>query len=199
VRKPGSIGIPVPDTEARLVDLETGMPLPSGAAEAGELAIRGPQVMRGYWNRAEDTADCLSADGWLRTGDICTVDDDGYFSIVDRKKDMIIASGYKILPREVEEVLFAHPAVQEAAVVGVPDPYRCETVKAFIVPKASMHPTVEELITHCRASLAPYKVPRLIEFRAELPKTAIGKVLRRVLAAEEQQQSPAQATGAPSV
>jgi len=199
VRKPGSIGIPVPDTEARLVDPETGMPLPSGAAEAGELAIRGPQVMRGYWNRAEDTADCLSADGWLRTGDICTVDDDGYFSIVDRKKDMIIASGYKILPREVEEVLFAHPAVQEAAVVGVPDPYRCETVKAFIVPKASMHPTVEELITHCRASLAPYKVPRLIEFRAELPKTAIGKVLRRVLAAEEQQQSPAQATGAPSV
>ncbi len=199
VRKPGSIGIPVPDTEARLVDLETGMPLPSGAAEAGELAIRGPQVMRGYWNRAEDTADCLSADGWLCTGDICTVDDDGYFSIVDRKKDMIIASGYKILPREVEEVLFAHPAVQEAAVVGVPDPYRCETVKAFIVPKASMHPTVEELITHCRASLAPYKVPRLIEFRAELPKTAIGKVLRRVLAAEEQQKSPAQATGAPSV
>ena len=199
VRKPGSIGIPVPDTEARLVDLETGMPLPSGAAEAGELAIRGPQVMRGYWNRAEDTADCLSADGWLCTGDICTVDDDGYFSIVDRKKDMIIASGYKILPREVEEVLFAHPAVQEAAVVGVPDPYRCETVKAFIVPKASMHPTVEELITHCRASLAPYKVPRLIEFRAELPKTAIGKVLPRVLAAEEQQQSPAQATDAPSV
>jgi long-chain acyl-CoA synthetase len=199
VRKPGSIGIPVPDTEARLVDLETGMPLPIGAAEAGELAIRGPQVMKGYWNHAEDTADCLSADGWLRTGDICTADDDGYFSIVDRKKDMIIASGYKILPREVEEVLFAHPAVQEAAVVGVPDPYRGETVKAFIVPKAGMHPTVEELITHCRASLAPYKVPRLIEFRAELPKTMIGKVLRRVLAAEEQQKSLAQAAGTPSI
>jgi long-chain acyl-CoA synthetase len=199
VRKPGSIGIPVSDTEARLVDLETGEPIPIGATEAGELTIHGPQVMKGYWNRAEDTADCLSADGWLRTGDICTADEDGYFSIVDRKKDMIIASGYKILPREVEEVLFAHPAVQEAAVVGVPDPYRGETVKAFIVLKAGMHATVEELITHCRTSLAPYKVPRLIEFRAELPKTAIGKVLRRVLAAEEQQKSPTDRASALSI
>lgn len=199
LRKSGSIGIPVPDTEARLIDLETGMPLPSGVAQAGELAIRGPQVMKGYWNRAEDTADCLSADGWLRTGDICTIDDDGYFYIVDRKKDMIIASGYKILPREVEEVLFAHPAVQEAAVVGVPDPYRGETVKAFIVAKAGAHPTEAELIAHCRTSLAPYKVPRLFEFRSELPKTTIGKVLRRVLAAEAQQKSPAQTEDAPSI
>ncbi|HEU5099532.1 MAG TPA: long-chain fatty acid--CoA ligase [Roseiflexaceae bacterium] len=197
MRKPGSIGIPVPDTEARLVDLETGAPLAIGVPEVGELEIRGPQVMRGYWNCEEDTAGCLSADGWLRTGDICTTDPDGYFYIVDRKKDMIIASGYKILPREVEEVLFAHPAVQEAAIVGVPNPYRGETVKAFIVPKAGIHPTVEELLAHCRASLAPYKVPRQIEFRAELPKTAIGKVLRRVLAAEEQQTAPAPATGTP--
>jgi long-chain acyl-CoA synthetase len=196
VRKPGSIGIPVPDVEARLVDMETGAALPIGVDGIGELEIRGPQVMRGYWNQPEETAGCLSADGWLRTGDICTTDSDGYFYIVDRKKDMIIASGYKILPREVEEVLFAHPAVQEAAVIGVPDSYRGETVKAFIVPKAGMRPTAEELIAHCRTSLAPYKVPRQIEFRAELPKTVIGKVLRRVLADEVSQKRLAETPAA---
>jgi long-chain acyl-CoA synthetase len=187
LRKSGSIGIPLPNVEAQIVDLETSTVIPLGSDAAGELLIRGPMVMQGYWNRPQDTADSLSADGWLRTGDIAKTDADGYFYIVDRKKDMIIASGYKVLPREVEEVLFAHPAVQEAAVAGVPDPYRGETVKAYIVPKAGMQLTEEEVIAHCRASLAPYKVPKLVEFRAELPKTAIGKVLRRILVAEEQQ------------
>ena len=199
LRKPGSIGIPLPDVEAKIVDLETGAALAPGSDEAGELVVRGPMVMQGYWNRPEDTAGCLDADGWLHTGDIAKVDDDGYFYIVDRKKDMIIASGYKILPREVEEVLYAHPAVQEVAVAGVPDTYRGETVKAYIVLKAGAHATEEEIVAHCRASLAPYKVPKLIEFRAELPKTAIGKVLRRILVAEEQQKLSAvreQAVGA---
>jgi long-chain acyl-CoA synthetase len=187
LRKPGSIGIPLPDVEARIVDLNTDETIPPGTDTPGELLIRGPQVMQGYWRRPEDTVDCLGADGWLRTGDIATMDADGYFSIVDRKKDIIIASGYKVLPREIEEVLYTHPAVQEAAVAGVPDPYRGETVKAYIVPKASAPITEEEIIAHCRASLAPYKVPKLVEFRAELPKTAIGKVLRRMLIAEERQ------------
>ena len=199
LRKPGSIGIPLPDVEARIVDLETGETLPAGADAAGELLIRGPQLMRGYWNRPEETAETLNEEGWLRTGDIARIDADGYFSIVDRKKDMIIASGYKVLPREIEEVLYTHPAVQEVAVAGVPNAYRGETVKAYIVPKPGTWPTEAEIIAHCRVSLAPYKVPKLVEFRTELPKTAIGKVLRRVLAAEEQQQSPAQATDAPSV
>jgi len=187
LRKPGSIGIPLPDVEARIVDLETGETLPPGADTAGELLIRGPQVMEGYWQRPEDTAETLDEEGWLHTGDIATMDADGYFTIVDRKKDIIIASGFKVLPREVEEVLYAHPAVQEVAVVGVPDAYRGETVKAYIVPKAGMQPTEDEIIAHCRESLAPYKVPKLVEFRTELPKTAIGKVLRRMLIAEEQQ------------
>jgi long-chain acyl-CoA synthetase len=187
LRKPGSIGIPLPDVEAKVVDLESDKPIPPGADTAGELLIRGPQVMKGYWNRPEDTAACLSPDGWLRTGDIAKIDADGYFAIVDRKKDIIIASGYKVLPREIEDVLYTHPSVQEVAVAGVPDPYRGETVKAYIVPKAGAQPRREELIAHCRASLAPYKIPKLIEFRSELPKTAIGKVLRRMLIEEEKQ------------
>jgi len=141
--------------------------------------------MQGYWNRPDETRDTLDEDGWLRTGDICKTDADGYFYIVDRKKDMIIASGYKILPREVEEVLFAHPKVREAAVIGVPDPYRGETVKAYVVPKDGEQVSVEELSTFCKANLAPYKVPKQIEFRDELPKTLVGKVLRRVLVEEE--------------
>jgi long-chain acyl-CoA synthetase len=187
LRKPGSIGIPLPDVEAKIVDIESDKPIPPGSDATGELLIRGPQVMRGYWNRPEDTAACLSPDGWLRTGDIAKVDSDGYFSIVDRKKDMIIASGYKVLPREVEEVLYSHPAVLEAAVAGVPDPYRGETVKAYVVLKDGASATREDLFAHCRASLAPYKVPKLIEFRSELPKTTIGKVLRRILVEEERQ------------
>ena len=181
-RRAGSIGLPVPDTEAKIVDLETGAPLPAG--QDGELAIRGPQVMLGYWNRPDETAGTIK-DGWLHTGDIAKMDADGFFFIVDRKKDMISASGLKVFPREVEEVLFLHPKVQEAAVAGIPDPYRGETVKAFVVPKAGSHPTAEELTAFCRLHLAGFKVPTQIEFRADLPKSPIGKVLRRALVEEE--------------
>ncbi|NTV64906.1 MAG: long-chain fatty acid--CoA ligase [Oscillochloris sp.] len=185
-RKSGSIGIPFPDTEAKIIDLETGADLPFDGEHQGELCVRGPQVMKGYWNRPADTAGTVDPDGWLHTGDICKVDPDGYFYIVDRKKDMINASGFKVLPRDVEEVLFMHPKVLEAVVAGVPHPTRGDdTVKAFIVPKAGESPTVEEIREFCKLHLAPYKVPREIEFRSELPKTMVGKVLRRVLVDEE--------------
>jgi long-chain acyl-CoA synthetase len=192
VRKAGAIGVPVPDVEARIIDLETGELIPLGSDRTGELLVRGPQVMKGYWNRPDETAQMLDQDGWLHTGDIARVDEDGYFSIVDRKKDMIIASGYKIFPREVEEVLFAHPKVAEAAVAGLPDRYRGETVKAYIIPVEGADLTAEEIIAYCRENLAPYKVPRLVEFRTELPKTMIGKVLRRALVEEERQRQLAE-------
>jgi len=179
---PGSIGFPLPDTDAKIVDLDTDEEL--GVGEVGELVIRGPQVMKGYWNRPEETAQTLK-DGWLHTGDIAKMDEQGYFYIVDREKDVIIASGYNVYPREVEEVLYQHPKVAEAAVVGIPDPYRGETVKAFIVPHAGEELDEEELVAFCRKHLAAYKVPRLIEFRESLPKTAVGKVLKRELRAEE--------------
>lgn len=178
----GSIGVPWPDTDCRIVDPQTGQPLPP--RQIGEVAVRGPQVMKGYWNQPEQTAAVLR-DGWLLTGDLGYMDEDGYFYIVDRKKDMIIAGGYNIYPREVEEVLYEHPAVREAAVIGVPDPYRGETVKAFIVLKDGAHVTEQELDAFCRQRLAAYKVPRIYEFRQELPKSAVGKVLRRVLQEEE--------------
>ncbi len=183
VNKEGSIGIPFPDTYAVVIDDE-GKILPIG--EVGELAVYGPQVMKGYWKMEEETKKVL-VNGWLLTGDMAKMDEDGYFYIVDRKKDMIIAGGYNIYPREVEEVLYEHPAVMEAAVVGVPDPYRGETVKAFIVLKPEYRGKVseEEIIKFCRERLAAYKVPRLIEFRDELPKSAVGKILRRVLRDEE--------------
>jgi long-chain acyl-CoA synthetase len=181
-RRLGSIGVPVPDTDAKIVDLETGATL--GVDQVGELAIKGPQVMLGYWNRPDETAETIR-DGWLHTGDIAKIDADGFIFIVDRKKEMIAASGLKVLPREVEEVLFLHPKIQEAAVVGVPDPYRGETVKAFIVPKAGADPTVEDVIAFCKLHLAPFKVPTQVEFRAELPKSLVGKVLKRVLVDEE--------------
>jgi long-chain acyl-CoA synthetase len=193
-RRAGSIGLPLPDVEAMLINPETGMPVPWGSDETGELLVRGPNIMKGYWNRPEDTAKCLNEDGWLHTGDIARMDEDGYFYIVDRIKDLINASGYKVLPREVEEVLYSHPAVLEAAVAGVPDRYRGETVKAFVVLKQNTTCTAEELAAFCREQLAPYKVPRLIEFRQELPKTQVGKVLRRVLVDEHikaQQVAPA--------
>jgi long-chain acyl-CoA synthetase len=179
----GSIGIPLPDTDARVVDLETGEEV--GPGRPGELLVRGPQVMRGYWNQPAETAAVL-ADGWFRTGDVAVMDADGYFAIVDRKKDVINTAGFKVWPREVEEVLYTHPAVKQAAVVGVPDPYRGEAVKAYVVLKADpARPVTEaELIEFCRGRLTAYKAPRAVEFRSELPMTATGKVLRRLLRPE---------------
>lgn len=187
-RKEGSIGLPWPDTDCRIVDLETGEDVPVG--EAGELLIKGPQVMKGYWNNPEATEAALQ-DGWLHTGDVAKVDEEGYFYIVDREKDMIIAGGFNIYPREIEEVLYAHPAVQEAAVIGVPDAYRGETVKAFVVLKEGHDVSAEELIKYSRQHLAAYKAPKEVEFREELPKTLVGKVLRRVLKEEEERRRAA--------
>lgn len=180
-RKVGSIGVPAPETEAKIVSVDDpSVELEMG--DIGELAIRGPQVMKGYWNRPEETARTL-VDGWLLTGDIAQIDEEGFTFIVDRKKDLIIASGYNIYPRDVEEALYQHPAILEAAVIGVPDDYRGETVKAFVVVKSGQSVTAEELIAFCRAHLSAYKVPRLIEFREALPKTSVGKILRRGLKA----------------
>jgi long-chain acyl-CoA synthetase len=184
----GSIGLPFPDTEARLIDLSTGADLPmDGSPEnIGELCVRGPQVMKGYWQQPDETAKTIDAEGWLHTGDVARMDDAGYFYIVDRKKDMINVSGMKVLPRDVEEVLFAHSAVQEASVIGVPHPTRGDdTLTAFIVLKEGRQATVDELKEYCKKNLAPFKVPRVIEFRKELPKTQVGKVLRRVLMDEQ--------------
>jgi long-chain acyl-CoA synthetase len=181
-RRVGSIGVPVPGTDARIVDLATGEPLPPGAE--GELEVRGPQVMLGYWNRPEESAEMLH-DGWLRTGDICRMDADGWFYVVDRRKDMIDASGFKVFPREVEEVLLMHPAVQEAVVAGAPDAYRGETVKAYVVLRAGQEASVDEITGFCRLHLAAFKIPRQVEFRGHLPKSLVGKYLRRVLVDEE--------------
>jgi long-chain acyl-CoA synthetase len=181
-RRPSSIGLPLPDTDARVVDLATGEPLAAG--EEGELEVRGPQVMLGYWERPEETAEAFH-DGWLRTGDVARMDPDGFFHVVDRRKDMIDASGFKVLPREVEEVLLMHPKVREAVVAGVKDPYRGETVKAFVVLKAGESASEEEIAEFCRLHLAAFKVPRKVEFRDELPKSMVGKYLRRLLVEEE--------------
>ncbi len=181
-RKNGSIGIPFPDTEARFVDPDTFEDVPIG--QIGELAIRGPQVMQGYWNRPDETAKVLR-DGWLLTGDLGKIDEEGYCYIVDRRKDVIIAGGYNVYPREVEEVLYEHPDIEEASVAGVPDPYRGETVKAFIVLRSGAARDKEALERWCREKLAAYKVPKQIEFRDTLPKTMSGKVLRRKLIEEE--------------
>lgn len=183
------IGIPFPDTDAKLVDPEdSSREMPAG--EAGELAIRGPQVMKGYWNQPAETAMVLR-DGWLLTGDIATMDEDGYFYIVDRKKDLILCSGYNVYPREVEEVLFMHPAVAEAAAIGIPDPYRGESVKAFVVLKGGMAVLDSEIIAFCKERLAAYKVPKAVEFATELPKSLVGKVLRRELRERELSKNPA--------
>ncbi len=183
-RKIGSIGLPRPDTDAKIVDLETGeKDLPPG--EEGELCIRGPQVMLGYWNRPEETKKTLR-NGWLYTGDIGRMDEEGYFYIVDRKKDMIICSGYNVYPREIEEVLYQYPKIQEACIVGVPDPYRGETVKAFVVLKEKEQATAEEIIEFCQKNMARFKVPAVVEFRKELPKSHVGKVLRKILREEEE-------------
>lgn len=179
----GSIGIPWPDTDAKIVDDEMNE---VQVGETGELVVKGPQVMKGYWNKPDETNQVLK-DGWLLTGDVGYMDEQGYFYIVDRKKDMIIAGGYNIYPREVEEVLYEHEGVQEAVVAGIPDAYRGETVKAYIVLKDGYQLTEKELNHHCRKHLAAYKVPRIYEFRDELPKTAVGKILRRKLVDEEKE------------
>lgn len=181
-RQAGSIGIPLPLTDARVVSLADGQEVAYG--EVGELVVKGPQVMKGYWKRPEDTAAVLK-DGWLYTGDLATMTEDGTFRIVDRKKDLIIASGFNIYPREIEEVLYQHPAVLEAVVIGIPDEYRGETVKAYIAPKQGAAVTEEEILEYCKTQLASYKVPRQVEFRPQLPKSAVGKLLKRTFRDEE--------------
>jgi long-chain acyl-CoA synthetase len=180
-RKSGTIGVPLPDTDVRIVGEDSMEPLPLG--EIGELAIRGPQVMAGYWNRPEET-DAVLQDGWLRTGDLGTMDEDGFFRIMDRKKDIILAGGFNVYPREVEEILFEHPAVKEASVLGVPDEYRGETVKAYIILKEGWVVSEMQLDRWCRDRLAAYKVPKQYEFRESLPLSMIGKVMRRKLKEE---------------
>jgi long-chain acyl-CoA synthetase len=179
VRKQGSIGIPVPSTDCRIVDIETGTK-DMEIGQTGELIVKGPQVMKGYWKNEQETANALR-DGWLYTGDLALMDPDGYFFIVGRKKDMIIAGGYNIYPLEIEEVIFKIPSVKEVCVYGVPDPYRGETVKAAIVLKDHATITEKEVEEWCNENLARYKVPRIIEFKKELPKTAVGKILRTKL------------------
>jgi long-chain acyl-CoA synthetase len=183
VRKSGSIGIPVPETDSKVMDPVDGLVEQPPGAE-GELIIKGPQVMCGYLNLPEETERVLR-DGWLYTGDLAVMDEDGYFRIVGRKKDMILASGYNVYPDEIDNVLMEHEVVLEACTIGVPDPKRGETVKSFIVLKPEVEATQEEIVAYCRKNLAAYKVPRAIEFRAELPKSSMLKLLRRVLREEE--------------
>jgi long-chain acyl-CoA synthetase len=178
----GNIGLPIPSTEVSIRDSE-GRDLPAG--ETGELCVRGPQVMKGYWQRPEATADMMYEDGFLRTGDIAVMDDGGFFRIVDRKKDMILVSGFNVFPNEVENVVTQHEKVLEAACIGVPDPKSTEAVKVFVVPEPGATVTAEEIIAFCRENLTGYKVPRHVEFREDLPKTNVGKILRRALREEE--------------
>ena len=183
-RKLGTVGLPIPDTDMKIVDIETGtreMPL----GEAGELCIAGPQVMKGYWNRPDESARVLRADDsgriWFHTGDIGTMDADGFTSIVQRKKDMIIVDGFNVYPSEVETVLYTHPAVRLAAVIGIPDAYHGETVRACVALKPGTTATAEEVVAFCRKNLTDYKVPRSVEIRETLPMSAVGKILYRVL------------------
>jgi long-chain acyl-CoA synthetase len=183
--KIGSVGMPLPDVEMRIVDTETGGPLPTG--EIGEILIKAPQLMDRYWDDPEETASTVrehDGERWLHTGDLGYLDSDGYLFIVDRMKDLIKTHGYQVWPREIEEVLAAHPAVAEVGVAGVPDQAKGEVAKAFVVLRSGQQADAEELRAFCRERLAPYKVPASVEFRAELPKTMVGKVLRRALTAE---------------
>lgn len=182
-RRAGSIGLPLPNTDERVVDLETGTRV-LGTNEVGELAVRGPQVMLGYYSHPEETADVLQ-NGWFRTGDVARIDTDGYAFIVDRKKDMINVGGMKVYPREVEEVLFQHAGVQDVAVVGVPDAVNGEAVKAFVVRKPGVSVSAEELIAFVRERIAHFKAPRTVEFRDALPRSGVQKVLRRVLRGDD--------------
>jgi long-chain acyl-CoA synthetase len=178
-RPPASIGLPFPSTRAKIVDAETGdRDLFFG--EVGELVVQGPQVMSGYWQRPDESALVLR-DGWLFTGDLAKMDESGYFYIIDRIKDLVIDGGFKIYPREVEEVLYQHPGVLEAVAYGVPDPYRGERLKVAIVPQPGVHLTAEDILEFCQTRLAAYKLPKMVEFRTELPKSMVGKVLRRLL------------------
>jgi len=183
-RKVGSIGLPIPDTECRIVDLtDNKTELPVG--ESGELVLKGPQVMKGYWNNPDATAETLT-DGWLHTGDIAMMDEEGYYFIVDRKKDMIISGGFNVYPRDIEEVFFEHPKIQEATAIGIPHPTRGESAKVFVVLKEGQTATQEELLAFCQEKLAKFKWPTEIEFRDELPKTNVGKVLKKELRQQEQ-------------
>lgn len=186
-RKVGSIGIPLPDTDARIVDIDTGT-TDVGVGHEGELLVKGPQIMPGYFNRPEETANALT-DGWMHTGDLARMDEDGYFWICGRKKDMIITSGYNIFPDEIDRILVSHPKVMEAATIGVPDAKRGESVKSFLVLKPGQQATEDEILAFCKEQLAAYKVPRMIEFRAELPKSAVQKILRRELVEEEKRKA----------
>jgi len=187
----GSIGIPLPDVECKIISLdEPDKEL--GVEEIGELCLRGPMVMQGYWNMPTETNNVLK-EGWLYTGDIAKMDEDGYFYIVDRKKDMVIAGGYNIYPTNIEKVIKEHPKVFDVAAAGIPDPYRGETIKVWVVPKPGETVTEQEIIDFCKKELAKYEVPRSVEFRTELPKTMVGKVLRRMLVEEEKKKAQKQA------
>jgi long-chain acyl-CoA synthetase len=176
-RKPGSIGVPVGGTEMKVVD-DDDNDVPQG--ERGEIVMRGPFVMKGYWNKDDATREVMRG-GWFHTGDVATIDEDGYFLIVDRKKDLIIRGGYNVYPREVEDVLYKHPAVAEAAVVGVPDERLGQEVKAVVVLREGHQVTAAELIEYVKERLASYKYPRSVEFRGLLPKNAANKILKREL------------------
>ena len=182
--KDGSVGLPLPDVDVRIVDVDTGeQTLPPG--ELGEIVVSAPQIMVGYWQRPDETA-AMIRDGWVYTGDLGYMDEDGYFFIVDRKKDLIKPAGFQVWPREVEEVIATHPAVAEVSVAGVPDDYQGEAVKAWVVLRAGKQVTGDELRAYCRERLTGYKVPKYVEFRDSLPKTMVGKVLRRVFDGTEQ-------------
>lgn len=181
----GSIGVPVPDTDARVVDIVDGES-EMAVGEVGEMLVRGPQVMKGYHNRPDTTAETL-IDGWLHTGDIARMDEEGYFYIVDRKKDMIVSGGYNVYPREIEEVFYEHPKVQEVCAIGISHIHRGEAVKAFVVMKRGETVTEEEMIAFCRDKLAKYKWPVAVAFRDAFPKSTVGKILRKDLRAEERE------------
>lgn len=183
LKKAGSIGIPFPDNDIRLVDIQDGKE-DVRKGEPGEIIMKGPLVMQGYWNNPEETALHLK-EGWLYTGDVAIRDEDDYFFIVDRKKDMVIAGGFNIYPREIDEVLHQHPKIKMAVAVGIPDEYRGETIKAYCVLTEGESATESEIIKFCREKLAAYKVPKFVEFRDSLPQSAVGKVLRKVLRDEE--------------
>jgi long-chain acyl-CoA synthetase len=185
MNKEGSIGIPLPDVEARIISLDDEVTV-LGIGEIGELVIRGPQVMKGYHNMPTETANVLR-EGWLYTGDIARMDEDGYFFIVDRKKELIKPGGYQVWPREVEEVISDNPKVLEVGVAGIPDAYRGETVKAWVVLKPGETATVDEIRAWCKEQLAVFKVPTQVEFRDELPKTTVGKILRRELVRQDKE------------